>query len=332
MFLLVLLGNPAPEMMVNELSVAPDTSEGIEITGVFGPYDLSGWTVMTDLCTTAVKQGVIMDGCDQPFFINSELLEGELHLGDTAGFFKLVDTAGAIWIDFEYYPGNESCEYGTVAPPWGWSASHFDNGISWYFYRDSTPTPGEPNDDLDTNRIYGVVRDGETGDPILGAEVFVYLTDYCCAYYWVYPRDYYDTTDASGFFSMDICPTKTNVALIWAEASGYAYSDTDSIEIVCNFVHIEHNIYLYPAGVTERSGDPASFLTVFPNPSPGILKLVWSPGPDPVAIYDVLGRSVKSLPGDLGEATISLEPGVYLVKRGNKTVRAILKSGASSVY
>jgi len=84
-------------------------------------------------------------------------------------------------------------------------------------------------------------------------------------------------------------------------------------------------------GATEI-GENADYLRLFPNPSPGLLKLSWSRGPQDVFIYDVLGRELKALPGELGYAELNLPPGVYIVKRGEQRIRAVVRTDRSSVH
>ncbi len=105
----------------------------------------------------------------------------------------------------------------------------------------------------------------------------------------------------------------------------------DSLDIPYNFVHLEQDIYLYSLGTSE-SGEKTDYLRLFPNPTPGLLKLSWSKGPQDVFIYDVLGREMAALPGELGYAEVKLPPGVYFISRGKETIRAVVRSDRSSVY
>jgi len=85
-------------------------------------------------------------------------------------------------------------------------------------------------------------------------------------------------------------------------------------------------VELHYVGVAEGIARPGEYLAAFPNPSPGVMRLSWSPGPTPVVVYDVMGRVMENLPGEAGSANLSLPAGVYLVKRGDKTIRAVVRT------
>ena len=321
---LLLVGNPGPPLAeFREIVTAPDSVEFVELTlSLLKGYtiDLSDCFIVTPGCTTHFKEGATVEG-DVPFVLDTSLLEAPISLPDSTGFIRMVGPEGIYgWLD--YSPNERACGSRTRTPPPGQSSSSRGMGWRWWYY-DATPTPGAGNDDMDadTNIIWGHVYDGETGQPIGGAQVDFGIDLGC-----FYPN--YDTVhtesqpDGSYSVGAGVAPS---YARVYVRHDGYGDWFMDSLDIPYNFVHLEQDIYLYSLGATEASSSPAPFLRLYPNPTPGLLKLSWLKGPQDVFIYDVLGREVKALPGELGYAEVNLPPGVYFVKRGEQRIRAIVK-------
>ena len=332
MLWLLLVGNPSLPFYINEIMVAPDSLEFAEMGSEFY-QDMTGFKVITRSDTVQFKDGIVVDW-GEIIVLDTSVLMGHLSLNDDMDTIKIVDPEGRdgyLFFNYSPSPSYGSC-YSAVTPPGGLSAALFDSGdgfFAHYYYMDSTPTPGLPNDDRDgENRLYGLVLDQETGLPVSGATVYLHLQDHPCGYF--YPQDLTDATDTAGYYEIVYGPGRT-LGIITTTAAGYE-TETDTLELPYNFVQIEHSIYLYPVDVAEGRGEPRPFLRLFPNPTPGLLKLSWSKGPQDVLIYDVLGREMTALPGELGGAEINLPPGVYFISRGKETIRAVVKSDKSSVY
>ncbi|MEO0249990.1 MAG: hypothetical protein ABIN58_10780, partial [candidate division WOR-3 bacterium] len=251
---------------------------------------------------------------------------GPLCLGEISDTIIILDSLNQMLCWFEYGPNGSSCGQSSCAPPPGYSMA-ISPSLNWW-YPDATPTPGADNDDWDAdiNTIEGVVFDAETGDPIQDAQLLFRGSMSIC-----HPPDTHLVySGPDGSYWSYIGPG-WNRLIYTISAPGY---DTlqDSLEYNCNWVHLEQDMYLNKTGVSESPGEEKAYLRLFPNPSPGLLKLSWSKGPGDVFIYDVLGREMRALPGELGYAEISLPPGVYFIKREEQTIRAIVRSDRSSVY
>ncbi|MEO0211463.1 MAG: hypothetical protein ABIN66_06370 [candidate division WOR-3 bacterium] len=334
MFLFILLGNPLPPPIpINEFAVAPDSLERIEL---YNPtsrqIDLSGYSLWIwghDFDTTLyVQEGVVIPPGGLVVLDESNLT-GHPYLNDSAGGIHLTppDTNVYTYFVVYYSPDWAYCHIpSSYPPPEGQSACAVFGESDWFissYYLDTTPSFGQANDDLGKNTISGFVRNGVTGEPIGGAEVHVHLLYSPC---FSEQLDYYDTTDLDGTYYIEL-PMGRNRLEVRVNATGYyQYFHPETLLLPYNFYDLSLEIYLEPIVGQDEVISSGVFLKIYPNPSPGILKISWSKGPQDVFIYDVLGREIKALPGELGYAEINLPPGVYLVSRGKERIRAIVKS------
>jgi len=322
MLWLLLVGNPHWPIEVSEFYVGEMAEESwVEVTSYESA--LYGFRVVTSQCTVGIKPG---SGGDYRFVLDTSTLEGPLCLDAVSDTIIILDSLDQMWCWFEYGPEGSSCGQSSCAPSPGYSMA-MSPSLDWW-YPDLTPTPGADNDDWDAdiNTIEGFVYDAETGDPIEGACLFFRGSMSLC-----HPPDthlVYSGPDGSYWTYIGPAYNALSYAV---SAEGYS-TLMDTIVYNCNWVHLEQDMYLTKTGTSESHGEERAYLKLFPNPSPGLLKLSWSKGPQDVFIYDVLGREVKALPGELGYAEINLPPGVYFVSRGEQRIRAVVRSDRSSVY
>ncbi|MEO0140867.1 MAG: carboxypeptidase regulatory-like domain-containing protein [candidate division WOR-3 bacterium] len=317
MLWLLLVGNPHMPIEVYEFYIGETAEESwVEVQGYVDSEE--SLKLVTSQCTVALKPGLNWD--DGLVVLDTSTLEGPLCFDPISDTIKILDTLDQVWCWFDYGPEGYSCGQSSCTPPPGFSMAMSPN-MNWW-YPDPTPTPGAHNDDWerDTNTIEGTVRDAGTGEPIQGARVFFRGSMSLCHS----PDTHLVYSGTDGSYWTYIAPGWNRLTYT-VSAPGY---DTlrDSLEYHCNWVHLEMDIYLNKTGTSESPGEEKAYLRLSPNPSPGLLKLSWSKGPQDVFIYDVLGREIKALPGELGYAEINLPPGVYLVSRGKERIRAIVKS------
>ncbi len=340
MAFLILLGNPLPSPIpINEFAVAPDSMEKIELYNpTISQIDLSGYRVSISSqegsILLRVNNGVVIPPGGL-VVLDETNMSGHPSMNDTLGeiLISSPDTGSYNYFLVMYSTSYIYCDIpSSYPPPEGYSACAVIGEHDWTFssyYLDETPSFGETNDDLGTNTISGFVRDKSTGEPIQGAEVYVRLLLYPC---FTNQRDYYGYTGEDGDYRIEL-PMGRNRLEVRVNAVGYyPYFHPETLLLPYNFYDISLDIYLEPLLGQEEGISSEAFLSIFPNPSPGLLKISWSKGPVDVFVYDVLGREAKSLPGELGYAELNLPPGVYFIKRGEQRIRAVVRSDRSSVY
>lgn len=339
MLFFILLGNPLPSPIpISEFAVAPDSMEKIELYNpTNSPIDLSGYRVWIwgdGSYTLRVQEGVVISA-GGIVVLDENNLTGHPYLNDSEGGIQVSSPDPNIYTYFmvHYSPDWAYCDIpSSYPPPDGQSACAVIGEPDWTFssyYLDKTPSFGQSNDDLGTNTISGSVRNKLTGKPIQNAQVHVHLLYYPC---FTDQRDYYDTTAEDGSYHIEL-PMGRNRLEVRVNATGYyQYFHPETLLLPYNFYDLGLDVELEPIVGQEEGFSSGTYLRLFRNPTPGLLRLSWSKGPQDVFIYDVLGREMTALPGELGGAEINLPPGVYFISRDKETIRAVVKSDRSSVY
>ena len=333
MLLFILLENPLPPPIpIHEFAVAPDSLERMELFNPTSyPIDLSGYRVYIWSHEGSTNLWV-MNGVVIPpgglVVLDENNLTGHPSMNDTLGGIQIASPDTGVYTSFlvMYSTGYAYCDIpSSYPPPDGQSACAVLGEQDWAFssyYLDETPSFGQPNDNLGTNTISGFVKDKSTDEPIQNAEVHVHLL--CCPCF-TDQRDYYDYTEGDGSYYLELPMGRIELEVITSASGYYSYFHPETLLIPYNFYDLTLDIYMEPIVGQEEEIPSEVFLKIYPNPSPGLLKISWSKGPQDVFIYDVLGREVKTLPGEIGGAEINLLPGVYLVNRGEETIRATIR-------
>ena len=318
MLALLILGNPVPNFQVNEFMVAPDSLEFLEIL-IAAMDDVRGFKLVVDQDTIAFKIDTL--GYQRFYLMDTTVLERKPTLNDTGATIRIIDSTGAMWMEFTYGDTMSGCENDVRTPPRGFSSA-YAGGFEYHYYWDASPTPGEYNDDRDTNSVFGKVLDASTGQAISGAVVTLTATRcYCSA---LYPGQSQAVSGPDGSFELPFGPCGYNVLVITASHDDYAQAVLDTIVVDHNYVHLKHDILMHSVGAKEASGTGSPVLAAVPNPAFHVLNLRWARNDEPVLLYDVTGRLLRALPGQQGEAHVRLEAGVYLVRHGEQLLRAVL--------
>jgi hypothetical protein len=170
--------NPFVVTYVSEFSTDTTGGQWLELHALPdqpGPYDLSGWQVITS--TSACTLRCTLDYYQPCIVIDSASLAqgmngtGAFRLNQNSDSIRLIDTTGWIW-QVVSYPCDSTSVDRSLRPPQGGSASMWNvdcalgQALNWYL--DSTPTPGEANNDYST--ISGTVM---LDSMPAGADVFV---------------------------------------------------------------------------------------------------------------------------------------------------------------
>jgi len=228
--LLVAVGaaNPIVPTLINEIQVAPDSLERIELNTRYWPggyQDFSGWQVITDAGTAVVNNGVAANGPDDYVVLDCSNVTGTFHLGDAGDVIVLRGTDNeSLTVS---YP-SVGCDHARCwCPPAGMSVARIVYTVSqpmpdiiYMWYHDATPSFGAANDDT-LGGIFGTVRN-QQGEPLCSAVVRISWPGGVSG----------DWTDAQGCYSAH--PTGQGTFRVTATIGGQSGEYPDSVFVAQN--------------------------------------------------------------------------------------------------
>jgi len=180
LFIVFAWANPYVATLINEFGTDGPYGPWVELhpRPFFRDLDMDGWVIATS--TSCCTLNCEISSWD-PYIVISDSTRGEywhgtFELNPVADSILVWNTTNQNWPDSERicYPDTPPWWRGAPVPPPGASSAlwnydaYEDQSINWYV--DSTPTPGEENDDYST--ISGSVRGS-------GGQVPDYVTIYC---------------------------------------------------------------------------------------------------------------------------------------------------------
>jgi len=171
--------NPFVVTLLSEFSTDTTGGQWLELhalPGQPGPYDLSRWQITTSTSVCALSctlqdcnDYIVIDSADLAQGLNGT---GTFRLNPDSDFIRLIDSTGRTQQAVSY-PCDSTGVDRSLRPPQGGSASiwnvDFAEGQALNWYLDSTPTPGEANNDYST--ISGTVL---LDSMPAGADVYVF--------------------------------------------------------------------------------------------------------------------------------------------------------------
>jgi hypothetical protein len=169
--------NPIVPTLINEIQVAPDSLERIELNTRYWPggyQDFSGWQIITSAGTAVVNNGVVATDTDDYVVLDRLNVTGTFSLGDAG---DMIILKGA---SYESVAVSYPCTQCNLAqcwrPPTGMSVARLTYTVTWpepdiiyNWYFDATPSFGAQNDDT-LGGIFGTVRN-QNAQPLCSAEV-----------------------------------------------------------------------------------------------------------------------------------------------------------------
>ena len=152
--------NPFVVTYLSEFSTDTTGEQWLELhalPGQPGPYDLSGWQIITST-SVCVLSCTLYDSYDYVMIDSADLAQGingtgAFRLNPDSDFIELTD-ANALVRQIVSYPRDSTSKNWSHTPPRGGSASFWNADFAWdqafNWYTDSTPTPGEESNDYGT--------------------------------------------------------------------------------------------------------------------------------------------------------------------------------------
>jgi hypothetical protein len=321
----VVAANPFVLTVLNEVSV-DSARPFIELHG--GPdnqsIDLNGWQLVTttSACTlTHYLQYNEFLVVDSEALALGEVAHGTLRLLPLEDSVALLDSTGRVfdWVSYPRYPTGHG--RGPLPPIPGsiafWnSIDGDDQSMNWYI--DSTPTPGEANDDYST--ISGTIS-GIGGVTLDDGEVVAYGPNGHC---------YHGLSHETGY-SISGLGAGTYQVNGWGNYNGNGYSGSYPESVIVGYSQVVSGIDLVipPTGVAETPSTPLLPLLRVSRRS----LLLSSDGTAPVdmQLYNQVGSRVRTfnLGLLLGEKRIelpaTLAPGIYFAMAQKGTGRTTSK-------
>jgi hypothetical protein len=219
-FVALCWANPFVVEFFSEIQTAPDSLEFLEIHPYGWPYypmDLEGYMVVSGADTACVDSGVVLWDESSYVVLDHSNTYGNLRLPDDSGSVTLLTPYGdTVWTLF--YPDGPYPYNGDViwSPPAGMSCAIYQGWTPWpdpydyyVWYVDSTPTPGQANDDT-LGGISGQVLD-QNGQPLNDAWVTLsYPRGHAHGYTYTYgtfdfrplgPGTYWLTAEKTGYLA-----------------------------------------------------------------------------------------------------------------------------------
>ena len=239
--------NPIIATLVNEVEVAPDSQEWLEVNTRYWPdpyLDLSGWTITSRAGSATVNSGIVVPNESSSVVIDRTNTTGtfqftddydEIHLISPDGVHDLMlaypgDPAGYFWC-WRPAPGQSCCRHAY------WEGMPEPDLIVSY-YLDATPTPGQPNDDS-LGGIFGRITN-QLAQPVCSARVHVGgIQGGAVAF-----------SDPAGYYSF----APTGPGTFWVAASRAGYTSgyyPDSVHVATNETRNDVNITLSSVSVLE---------------------------------------------------------------------------------
>ena len=168
--------NPIVPTLINEIQVAPDSLERIELNTRYWPggyQDFSGWQIITNAGTAVIDNGVVATGPDDYIVLDRNNVTGTFSLGDAEDVIILRGGPSDVEVS---YPSAQFTHAQCWCPPAEISVARIVHWVTlpepaiiyrWYF--DATPSFGAQNDDT-LGGIFGTVRN-QNAQPLCSAEV-----------------------------------------------------------------------------------------------------------------------------------------------------------------
>lgn len=177
LFAAAISANPIVPTLINEIQVAPDSLERIELNTRYWPggyQDFSGWQVITNAGTAIVNGGVVATDTNDYVVLDRSNVTGVFSLGDVA---DVIVIKGA---SYESVAVSYPCTQCNLAQCWrpgaGMSVARLAYRVTWpepdiiyNWYFDATPSFGAANDDT-LGGIFGTVRN-QQAQPLCSAQV-----------------------------------------------------------------------------------------------------------------------------------------------------------------
>lgn len=296
----VVVANPIPASFFNEIQVAPDSLERLELFPCQfrpPPIDLSGCTLVTRAGRAVIDSGVGIWSDSDYVVIDRHNTTGTFSFGDDSDFVRLRGAQGGdMW--GLIYPGQ------CFAPPAGMSSALVwvdDSTTVWYC--DPTPTFGAPNDDT-AGGISGRVFDADS-HPV--SRAFACISN-------ARGENYQSTGDDGGYY---FHPTGPGTFWVTAQWQTYTGAYPESIQVSLHEARSGVDVYLPVTSVAETA------------PSTGFridwqarkLRIITSrPTFVDLRVVNALGRTCARVRHSVGAGTTDLEPevalpsGVYLIQ------------------
>jgi hypothetical protein len=169
--------NPIIPTLINEIQVAPDSFERIEVNTRYWPggaLDFSGWRITTRAGTATIDSGVIASDTDSYVVLDRHNTTGTFSLADD---YDVIVLQGAPYESVAVsYPGTQCNLAQCWRPPAGMSVARLTYAVTWpmpdiiyNWYFDATPSFGAANDDT-LGGIFGTVRN-QNAQPLCSAGV-----------------------------------------------------------------------------------------------------------------------------------------------------------------
>jgi hypothetical protein len=302
--------NPIVPTLINEIQVAPDSLERIELNTRYWPggyQDFSGWQVITSAGTAIIDSGIVATDTDDYVVLDRHNVSGTFSLGDSE---DMIIIKGASHESVAVsYPGPFCNLAQCWCPPPGMSVARIVHTVTfpepdiiynWYF--DATPSFGAANDDS-LGGIFGAVLN-QQAEPLCSAVVRIDGPGGGSAYW----------TDAQGHYAAH--PTGQGTFWVTATKGGQTGEYPESVAVTQN---------------ESRDGIDIIVPYTGANESPAVrLKLDWRGGwlrvsaDRPVradlSVVNAAGRSCGRLRTMLTAGESELHPlsalpaGVYLVQ------------------
>lgn len=324
--------NPVMVTFVNEIQVAPDSLERIEIhphNWMSGyPIDLSGWQIVTAAGTATVNDSLVCASESSYVVLDRSNTTGTFSLGDEQDSVTFLDGYGHCEWTIVYPPQwSDWGPYRFWRPPAGMSSSMF---YSVYYewpdlienfgcYLDSTPTFGTENDDT-LGGIAGRVLD-DHGYPLPDCWVLVESE-----YGSIYTR-----CDSVGRYSSRPLGPASYIVSAHGDSTWLPTKYPDSVRIEPNQLRDSINLTMYPVGIAETH---AARLPAPAIHQQGRNLVVAGNGPADITLFDLSGREkailcAGVLPGEHRVALPRLAPGVYFARAnvaGNRiTTKVVIR-------
>jgi hypothetical protein len=296
----VAVANPIPASFFNEIQVAPDSLERLELFPRSfrpPPIDLSGCTLVTRAGRAVINPGVGIWTDSDYVVIDRHNTTGTFSFGDDSDFVRLRGAQGGdVWDVI--YPGDCFTPRGGASSALVWVD---ESTTVWYC--DPTPTFGAPNDDT-AGGISGTVFDADS-HPVPNA--YAYLSNP-----W---GGHYQRTGDNGSYRFH--PTGPGTFWISARWQTYTGAYPESVQVDVNQARNGVDVFLPVAPV----GEPAPGTGFRIDWLAGRLRIVASrPTLVDLRMVNALGQICARVRRSVGAGTTDLEPavmlptGVYLVQ------------------
>ena len=324
--------NPVMVTFVNEIQVAPDSLERIEIhphNWMSGyPIDLSGWQIVTAAGTATVNDSVVCANESSYVVLDRSNTTGTFSLGDEQDSVTFLDGYGHCEWAIVYPPQWSSWEPDRLwRPPVGMSSSMYysvyyewpDLVESFGCYLDSTPTFGAENDDT-LGGIAGRVLD-DHGYPLPNCWVLVESE-----YGSIYTR-----CDSVGRYCIRPLGPASYIVSAHGDSTWLPTYYPDSVYVAPNQLRDSINLTMYPVGIAEVRPVRPPVPTIRQR---GSILFIAGDGPADITLFDLSGRKEAILyegvlNGEHRVALPRLVPGVYFARAnvaGNRiTTKVVIR-------